>query len=48
MAHYTGLVCLAAPLLDEPAACEDVVQEAFQRPPHLLQRQGTGRLPQAL
>lgn len=29
--HYKGLVRLAALLLDEPAACEDVVQEAYVR-----------------
>lgn len=29
--HYRGLVRLAALLLDEPAACEDVVQEAYVR-----------------
>ena len=31
VAHYPGLVRLAAMLLDEPAACEDVVQEACIR-----------------
>jgi DNA-directed RNA polymerase specialized sigma24 family protein len=31
VAHYPGLVRLAAMLLDEPAACEDVVQEAYIR-----------------
>jgi len=31
VAHYTGLVRLAALLLDEPAACEDVVQEVYIR-----------------
>jgi RNA polymerase sigma-70 factor (sigma-E family) len=30
-AHYRSLVRLAALLLDEPAACEDVVQEAYVR-----------------
>jgi RNA polymerase sigma-70 factor (sigma-E family) len=29
--HYRSLVRLAALLLDEPAACEDVVQEAYIR-----------------
>ena len=29
--HYRSLVRLAALLLDEPAACEDVVQEAYVR-----------------
>jgi RNA polymerase sigma-70 factor (sigma-E family) len=29
--NYRGLVRLAALLLDEPAACEDVVQEAYVR-----------------
>ena len=29
--HYRALVRLAALLLDEPAACEDVVQEAYVR-----------------
>jgi DNA-directed RNA polymerase specialized sigma24 family protein len=31
VAHCTGLVRLAALLLDDPAACEDVVQEAYIR-----------------
>lgn len=31
LAHYGALVRLAALLLDEPAACEDVVQEAYVR-----------------
>jgi RNA polymerase sigma-70 factor (sigma-E family) len=30
-AHYRALLRLAALLLDEPAACEDVVQEAYVR-----------------
>ena len=30
-AHYRSLVRLAALLLDEPGACEDVVQEAYVR-----------------
>jgi len=30
-AHYRSLVRLAALLLDDPAACEDVVQEAYVR-----------------
>src|SRR5258706_5217894 len=29
--HYRSLLRLAALLLDEPAACEDVVQEAYVR-----------------
>jgi RNA polymerase sigma-70 factor (sigma-E family) len=31
VAHYTPLVRLAAVLLDDPGACEEVVQEAFVR-----------------
>ena len=31
LAHYAAFVRLAALLLDEPAACEDVVQEAYIR-----------------
>jgi RNA polymerase sigma-70 factor (sigma-E family) len=31
LAHYSALVRLAALLLDDPASCEDIVQEAYVR-----------------